>query len=450
MDGNAVKNFGSDAIFSASGVFTLVFLYALAAGLLVQLVILPVAMPALDAGDGLLKGGDWVWFQQEAVQLAARIRKEGWTAWELRPQDNAPVGIAGAAYALSGTDKPWVLLPLNAALFAVGAASFYMMFALVAPNRLAFAATMPYVLFPSAALIFGQIHKDVWSVAGVALVALVWVRFAANGRLGWKDAGIQVVLALAGVLLVWLVRPYLIEVVVATSLVALFVISVSTLATGEGANHTFQWWAGAVLTIVLILSFMEFSPRAEVSEGMPSNESAVAGPVSWHRTEVIPVPVDNALSKLAERRQGFSEGYLDAGSTIDRDVQFHSASDVARYAPRAAQIALLAPFPAVWRGTGVSPGADHMRSLAGVEMAFTYLLLPGVILVFVRRGFHGPTVVTLIQAAVPIVILALVVSNVGTLYRMRYAYLQLFNGLGVIGWIMWFQHWKAWTRGAAD
>lgn len=204
-------------LFCARGVFALAFFYSLSAGLLIQLVILPFVMPALDAGHGLLKGGDWVGFQQEAVQLANRVHHEGWAVWELRPQGNAPIGIAAAAYVLTGISEPWILMPLNAGLFAVGATCLYMMFSLLAPHRLAFAATMPYVFFPSAAMIFGQVHKDVWSIAGIALVALVWVRFAAYSMLGWKDAVMQVILVLAGVLLIWLVRPYLVQVVLAAS-----------------------------------------------------------------------------------------------------------------------------------------------------------------------------------------------------------------------------------------
>lgn len=128
-------------------------------------------------------------------------------------------------------------------------------------------------------------------------------------------------------------------------------------------------------------------------------------------------------------------------------MEFHSAIDVVRYIPRALQIALFAPFPDMWGGgSGASPGAEHMRLVAGVEMAFTYFLLPGVLMVFMRREFRCTTAVALIQATIPIVILALVVSNMGTLYRMRYAYLQLLNGLGLIGWVMWIQHWNTKSR----
>lgn len=438
-----MSDFRFGALFCSRGVFALGFFYALLVGLLIQLVMLPFVMPALDAGHGLLKGGDWLWFHQEAVQLANRIHHEGWAVWELRPQGNAPIGIAAAAYALTGISEPWILMPLNAGLFAVGATCLYMMFALIASPQLAFAATMLYVLFPSAAVIFGQIHKDVWSIAGIALVALVWARFSVCRMLGWKGAGIQVMLALTGVLLVWLVRPYLVQVVLAASILTVFVIARAGFSRSHRVKHSLPWWAGVISTITLLVIFIFVNPTG-VSE--TSETSETVEPVAWNRTELIPVSIDNALSKFAERRRAFTEGYPHAGSNIDTEVQFHSAVDVVRYIPRALQIALFAPFPDMWGRTGVSPGAKYMRIVAGIEMAFTYLLLPGVVLLFMRHELGGTTTVALIQAAVPIIILALVVSNLGTLYRMRYAYMQLLNGLGLIGWVMWLQHWNTRPR----
>ncbi len=451
-----MRDFRAGTLFCAQGIFVLVFFYSLSVGLLIQLVMLPYVMPELHAGQGLLKGGDWVVFQQEAVQLANRIHHEGWAIWELRPQGNAPIGIAAAVYALTGISEPWVLMPLNAGLFAIGATCLYMMFALIAPPRLAFVATMPYVFFPSAAMIFGQIHKDVWSIAGIALVALVWVRFAVYSMLDWKDAAIQVMLVLVGVLLIWLVRPYLVQVVLAASTLTVLVIAVRAIfARGDGFKHSMQWWAGMALSITLLVLFVVPSPVTHVSPVTNVWEAVVSkepgrGDLAWHGTEWIPAFTDNILSGFIDIRRGFTEGYPHAGSNIDTAVQFHSVADVVRYIPRALQVALFAPFPSMWGGSGASPGATHMRLLAGIEMAFTYLVLPGVILLFIRRGGHGLAAVAVIQAVVPMVILALVVSNVGTLYRMRYGYWQILIGLGIIGWGIWLQHWKTKCRRTAD
>lgn len=460
VDGKTMKSFRTGTLFCAQGIFVLVFFYSLSVGLLIQLVMLPFVMPTLDAGHGLLKGGDWVIFQHEAVQLANRIHHEGWAIWELRAQGNAPIGIAAATYALIGNNEPWVLLPLNAGLFAIGATCLYMMFALIAPPRLAFVATIPYVTFPSAAMIFGQIHKDVWSIAGITLIAFVWMRFAAYSMMGWKDVIMQAMLVLVGVLLIWLVRPYLLQLVIASSTLTVLALAVLTVfAHRNGFKPTPQWGAAMALSFTLPVIFAMLSTATNafpgtdtpsitnIQETYVSNEPEKDDPYfSWNLPKWVPEFADTILSGFIEGRRSFSNDYPGAGSNIDTEVQFHSAADMARYMPRAMQIALFAPFPAMWGETGASPGATHMRLLAGIEMAFTYLVLPGTILIFIRRGRRGPAAVALAQAVVPMIVLAMVVSNVGTLYRMRYGYWQILIGLGIIGWWTWLQHWKKYRK----
>lgn len=110
-------------------VFLFVFAWSLFSGLLLQWVVLPL-MPNLHAGNGLLKGGDWVRFHLDAIELAEQIKIQGWQTWELRPKGNAPSGIAAAVYALSGVSLPWLLMPLNAFIFALGAVFMYGIFRL--------------------------------------------------------------------------------------------------------------------------------------------------------------------------------------------------------------------------------------------------------------------------------------------------------------------------------
>lgn len=463
-----MKHWKLGNLLCARGVFALVFVYALSVGLLIQLVLLPFVMPALDAGHGLLKGGDWIEFHQKAVHLANLIHHVGWAVWDLRPEGNAPIGIAAAAYVLTGISEPWILMPLNAGLFAVGATCLYMMFSLIAPHRLAFVATMPYVLFPSAAVIYGQIHKDVWSFAGMTLIALVWVRIAAYSKLNWKDTGIQAMLAFTGVLFVWLVRPYLVQILLVASILTVLAIAFGLFTNSDKNKFSIHRLMRMALPLIFLIVFIKLPLGNGVQEMVLLKEEQLATQQMVLSKEKEPATeelirqparliseyVDNHLSeivsKLAEDRRRFTKGYPDAGSNIDTEEEFHSAIDVGRYIPRAFQIALFAPFPDMWRERGSAPGADHMRLVSGIEMAFSYLLLPGVILLFLCRGIHSRTTVMLIQAIVPAIILALVVSNVGTLYRMRFVNLQMLNGLGMIGWVLWLQHWNTTYRRTQD
>ncbi|MGB9553189.1 MAG: hypothetical protein ACPL7L_02285, partial [bacterium] len=55
-------------------IWLLFFLYPLLVGLFIQFVALPYLFPSLHAGEGLMQGGDWLYFHQLAKDLAERIR----------------------------------------------------------------------------------------------------------------------------------------------------------------------------------------------------------------------------------------------------------------------------------------------------------------------------------------------------------------------------------------
>lgn len=453
---------------NAQGVFALAFFYALSMGLLIQWVLLPVVMPGLDAGQGLLKGGDWVGFHQEAVLLVDRIHHEGWAVWELRPQGNAPIGTAALVYALTGISEPWVLMPFNAGLFAVGAVCLYLIFSCFAPPRLAFVATLPYLVFPSAAMIYGQMHKDAWSIAGSLLVNLVWVMFAVSGRLSWRSLLSRVALVLTGLWLVWVVRPYLVKVLFAVSALAVLVLVIRAIAERGDLRqgHTVRWWGGIFSCLIVFVFFVQV-PLGGAVQGVSVQGVSVQGGgvqgggvqggglqggglqgggggagLAGRCAESIMARSNNLVSGIVTARNGFALS-PHAGSNIDTGVQFGSVMDMLRYVPRALQIGLFAPFPEMWGGKGVSSGAESMRLLAGFEMALAYLFLPGIVLVLARREHSGQSMLIVIQTVVPIILLALVVCNVGTLYRMRYSYWQILIGLGMIGWGIGLQRWNA-------
>ena len=142
--------------------------------MLIQLVVLPHLLPAWHAGSGLLVGGDWVVFHDYAVNRAAVIRAQGWSAFELRPYWNAPIGITSAIYALTWP-RPWTLIPLNAALHATAAALlFRLLQGFVTDWRWAVGGTAPFVLFPSALVWVSQIHKDGFFIVGYFCLFVAW------------------------------------------------------------------------------------------------------------------------------------------------------------------------------------------------------------------------------------------------------------------------------------
>jgi hypothetical protein len=420
------KHTAKEFAVSSFGVFFLVFVGSLMAGLFIQWLVLP-ALPSLHAGHGLMAGGDWIRFNQEAVKLAELMRHQGWHAWELRPQGNAPIGIAAAVYFLVGINEPWVLLPLNTAMFALAAVFLHGIFTSFAAKNLAFMAILPFVLFPSAAMIYGQIHKDVFSIAGILVIVFVWVRFALPGASGWRRVFVRVVFIAAGCLLVWVVRPYLLPILLAASILAVLL-----LASMTGKKRGAAWWWGILLCLLVQVGYnkLPVTPDAFIASGT----SGTSGSAMSY--------LDKMIAELNAERVGFAQDYPHAGSNVDTYVRFNSVADVLSYFPRALQVGLLAPFPSMWLSDGVSPGSNVMRLISGVEMTVSYALLTGVVLLLYGLKDNRPALlVAILMAVMMILVLALTVCNVGTLYRMRYGSLQLLNGLGVLGWGLWWQKW---------
>lgn len=415
---------------NGSGVFASVFVYALSVGLLIQWVVLPVLLPGIHAGNGLLAGGDWVVFHHEASSMAQRIQQAGWPAWELRPGGNSPIGIAAVAYAITGIHQPWVLLPINALLFALGAACLFLMFSSIAPPRLAVIACLPYIVFPSAAMLYGQIHKDVYSIAGSALIILVWVRFAARDTPALGGAAGRILATAFGAFLIWLVRPYLLKVELLASISVVLILAAQAISIRTGSDRrSARWWFGVFASLGILIAV------ANIPSGGASGEGVMTMP--WQCSGKEYGVISNLVCRLDQTRLGFA-GQRHAGSNVDTEVSFRSLSDVVEYVPRALQIGLFAPFPEMWSGQGVMPGAGMMRRIAGAEMTVAYILLAGIGLWLISsRGMPGGGWLIILQVAIPILVLALVVCNVGALYRMRYGYWQILLGLGGVGWEVW-------------
>lgn len=81
-----------------------------------------------------------------------------------------------------------------------------------------------------------------------------------------------------------------------------------------------------------------------------------------------------------------------------------------------------------------------MRVLSGFEMTVSYLLIIGIVMLLRLKGVGDPTALVVLAISLTLIlVVALVVCNVGTLYRMRYASWQILNGLGLVGWGLWLE-----------
>jgi hypothetical protein len=124
-------------------------------------------------------------------------------------------------------------------------------------------------------------------------------------------------------------------------------------------------------------------------------------------------------------------------------VQLRSYGDVLRYLPRAVANALLAPYP--WQWFDLGGGTGPFKALSAVEALLLYAcLVPSVVglgTVVVRRSRDALFIAAFIVAVT--VLLGLVVTNVGTLFRLRLELLLPLFAAGGPGWSH-FLHRRGW------
>jgi hypothetical protein len=135
----------------------------------------------------------------------------------------------------------------------------------------------------------------------------------------------------------------------------------------------------------------------------------------------LPTVLTWAMREIFATRHNYNVDVLNAGSAVDQNVEFRTGQDVLSYLPRAFALGMWAPFPNTWVRIGKHVGRTG-TTVAGAETAGMYLcqLLALVALISGRRRIAA--VLLLLFTVFGVTMLGLVVTNVGTLYRLRYIF----------------------------
>mgnify|MGYP001312025845 CR=1 FL=1 len=447
---------------STTLLFLIFFGYTTAVALLFQKLLLPISS---QSSHGLITG-DAVYFNKVAMELAERIRTNGWSEWRLSPAWGADgnVAILAALYAMFKPDIS-LILPLNAACHALGGVLLVNLAQLTWSGRAArvaglLAGTL-FVLQPSALNWYAQAHKDGLSILGSLLILTAWMRANGHALTVRQGAGVLLTAAL-GCLALFVVRPYLLQIV----LIALLLTAAvpAALASFRSTNAPFLRRTVFHVLILAILAVATWTaPRTrsidiEDYQWAPTKEStALPGTLvpgarprtlpaelkewKWQPSAWLPKAADRRFQVLAQTRASFAESGIRQGasSMIDEARMPQSAASLLLYAPRALQIAVLAPFPNRWLDKITST-----RLVAIVETTLWYLIAPGIGLT-IYYGRLRNCYPILIFALFSLVIFGLTISNIGSLYRVRYVYMSCLSLVGLAGW-MEFMSRRSWLR----
>jgi hypothetical protein len=419
-----------------------VFIYAWLAGLLLQLWVIPTLFTQPGAAEGLVVL-DSIGFDRIAKKKAAEITSLGWSAWELKPQSQSPAGIASVFYALFGP-TPASLLPFNAAIHALNASVVMLIlrnFFSVVP---ALIGALVFALNPASFEWVAQIHRDGMFILGNLLLIFGILRFIrgaeqTNRREAWYWL-VWLLIPIMGTLLIWVARPYWIQVALVTLILTAVIVMLATLLQGKIAGRkvvlfvvmvlllgTFQLW--------LIRFHTPYEPidiPAIQTDSQAGSRTDRSAPFVWQRSNWLPEAIEGRFYRIRIARQGaISQG---GNSLVDAEWRLNSVGAIVGYTPRALQLGLFSPFPKLWGGEGSTPAMTMARKVVGGVTLFFYLCLIGLAIGLWRMRWNLLLWVMVGACLTGILVYAVTYPNIGTLIRYRYGFYMLLIGFGAAWW----------------
>jgi hypothetical protein len=284
-----------------------------------------------------------------------------------------------------------------------------------------------------------QLLKDALFIAGtltLILIVLTWLTRSYR----WAHAALATVLLLLASGAVIVVRgqaAIVVSALLALGLAFLLVRQVrekrSLLPNVVCAIVAFVLVSGAVFARARVHETTKHLSAREVGE--PKETSAVRLPTAVVRTAAragVAGWLDRTALHAGSIRNRYAFMDPAGGSGVDHHVPMRSARDVIGYLPRALTVGLWAPFPPMWIGSGHTVGRGG-RMVSGTEtLVITGFQLIGVAAILLP-GRRVAQLFLLAVATLGVASLAIVVTNIGSLYRFRYSFWMLFIVLGVAG-----------------
>jgi hypothetical protein len=416
-------------------IFIGLVLFHVAVSVSLSLIARSTFLASLHNGQGLWNfAPDSFSYHREAIRLLDFLKAgdlSGW--WGSSPFWHVKwIALSYGAI----TPDPLSFAPVNAIVWATSIHCVYKIVRMLFPERQTFAITFALVFgfWPSYLLHTTQLLKDPLYILGMLLMIWGWV-----GLFSGRRSIVFCFLVSFGVLLAYLNRIYILEPLIFLSLLATVLILWHVPRSRIYALLAFAMIGG--LYVYQYCAKVKPLHQIEIGASISANPAETKMPrsgtltrysirvTSWLRYQVM---------RLANARDLWIKKYPESGSNIDIDVRFHNIIDVVKYIPRAVLIGFLAPFPSQWFGDATTAGWAG-RLLVGLEMVVWYILLVGFLYFLVTGPVDLNIRIWMLVYTLSLVLLtALVVTNIGALYRMRFVYfLPILIG-GLEGWARFY------------
>ncbi len=367
---------------------------------------------------------------------------------------NSFTRLIAIVYALFGFSQSQGLLVVAAAAAACVPLAYLTGRSLELGRAGAAGAAFVVAAWPSSYIWSSVVLKDTLQWLGIFLMAAGVTAFFARLRHGfaWRPLLAPLGLAVAGELVAAQVRDYTTPLWLASIVAGAVVLLAATRSQAIGRRAAACLvLLGAIALASLTGDVGKIAQRAaELAAPAPSQASAPASPASVpasgtsleqpggaaEASGAPPAAAGQAvcppIKTLYSARRGFQ--YSEAASQIDPGVDPVSCLQVIEFAPRALDLAFVAPPPGEWLASSNATGA---RVATGIDLVALWLLLPGLlasVIMTCRRP--SPGFVTLLVFVVLLgFALGFAITIFGALFRLRLQFLLPASVLSMAGWL---------------
>jgi hypothetical protein len=423
--------------------FVVVFVYAIVAmGVSRELVIPRMTSSSINGHIA----GDPQYYHSLALKKAEEIRQGGIGKFELRPEGQGPAGVASLLYLIGET--PYSVVFLNAAMHALSVVVMAMILMRWFSRRISIIATLPLAISPYMIVWFSQINKGTFAVAGALLFTYGLLKLVGTK---WKsplrDGLIALLIALSGILLTWVVRPYVNQILL--PITGFILVIVLLLRVRRGLDNTeliiLAIYGSLVLACLGLLgkgaasdeTLEKFNhwPSQAQSESTSAKCLSTIDERNWRNEQLLPDFVNKKLKAMMGQRclmftlQEAQHNVTSKNSIVDADTFPSGSAEALAYFPRAALLGVFSPWPDRW-GYTFNDEPSVFYTITPVEAALLYAGLVGLSFWLVRsRAWSllvpiglSVTVMTAYGMATPFL---------GALYRYRYPWWMLLICMGV-------------------
>lgn len=439
--------------------FAVVFVLAIAMMSMSREVLIPLMSNSAVDGD---IAGDPQYYRSLALKKSIEIRQSGFGQFELRPQGQGSAGVASLFFLVS--NSPYGYVALNGVLHAVSVVALASILMRWFPRRVSILSTMPLMISPLMITWFSQINKDSYVTAGALLFILGLLKLInLKSSSAWRSGLTAFLVVLAGMVLIWVVRPYVNQILL--PITALILATIFWLRVRRGVNKAeLALFSVPAVAVITCLGLMGNGAASDATleglkdfEGLPVTMQIIHGTDSvwakcfanidkshWQNSQSLPDSFNEKLKALMGQRcltftmLETQENSNTLRSIIDTDKLPANSWEALGYAPRAMLLGVFSPWPDRWDYV-LRNGPSTFYTVAPVEAALLYIGLAALLHWGIRN--QASDLLLTIAICVP-VMTAYAMANpfLGALYRYRYPWWMLLVCMGVAALLTVFWH----------